>query len=240
MHVSGTFSYIGDWANYKIVEAGAGAGFTLENLLVEGRERTNPNAIKAVLNVEKGDPLLILNPAEAKAMLERLSWVESAEVQRRLPDTIYVRLTERKPLALWQHNKKLSLIDMDGKIIREKNLKPFKDLIVVTGVEAPAQAAALIGNLRAEPLIFERTEGAMLISGRRWDLKLDDGKMIKLPEDDMGYALRRLATLHEKDYVLDRNVISFDLRKSDRIAIQSHPDAGEGKTDASYKQEGKI
>lgn len=232
MHVSGGFAYLGDWANYKIIQASANVGMRLDNLLVEGREHTNPDALKAIINIQKGDPLFALNPQEAKDMIERLSWVREAQVQRRLPDTIYIHLTERTPMALWQHDKELKLIDVDGHVITESNLKPFKNLIVLTGAQAPQHAFGLLNTLRAEPLVMERVESAMLVSSRRWDLRMDDGKIVKLPEDDLGYALRRLADMQEKEHILDRNVLAFDLRESDRIIVQSHPDAD---TDAAHE-----
>jgi len=49
-----------------------------------------------------------------KARLEAMPWVREAEIERLLPDTIFVRLDERQPLAFWQRQGKLVLIDRDG------------------------------------------------------------------------------------------------------------------------------
>ena len=40
--------------------------------------------------------------------------MRSAAIERRLPGTLFVRLVERHPLAVWQHDGKQELIDRDG------------------------------------------------------------------------------------------------------------------------------
>ncbi|MEM6780934.1 MAG: FtsQ-type POTRA domain-containing protein [Pseudomonadota bacterium] len=238
--MSGGFARIGEWAEFKMVNASGTLGFTAENVLVEGRMYTDPDAIRAIVNIQKGDPLFALNPAEAKDMLEKLSWVKSAEVQRRLPDTLYIELEERQPLALWQRNKRVSLIDREGKILTEQKLKRFKDLVIVTGKAAETEAENLIKHLNAEPTIRARTEAAAFISERRWDVKLKDGKTIRLPEDDIGFALHRLAKLDEEEGILDRAILSIDLRQRDRISVQTSPNSVENYKASYTKKDGAI
>jgi cell division protein FtsQ len=200
-------------------------GFSVRNIMVDGRQRTDVDTMRAMLNIERGDPIFSFKPAQAKAMLEKMSWVKTAHVERRLPDTIYIKLTERKPFALWQRNKKLALVDAQGVVLTTENLKEFKNLIILVGDDAPKLAPTLLSMLHAEPLIEERVEAATLIGGRRWDLKLKSGATIKLPEKELGLALRKLATNHEEDGILDKNVISIDVREGDRITVRTKPGA---------------
>jgi hypothetical protein len=51
---------------------------------------------------------------------------------------------------------------------------------------------------------------------------------ILLPEKDIGLALRRLATAHEKGEILDKDLINIDLRNADRIIVK--PRRGEAQT----------
>ena len=50
-----------------------------------------------------------------KARLESLGWVRNALVQRRLPDSVYIGLTEAEPVALWQLDGAFQLMDRTGK-----------------------------------------------------------------------------------------------------------------------------
>src|SRR5580658_3171881 len=92
-------------------------GLMVSDIEVEGRTTTDTATILAALDAHAGTPILAVSPSRAKEQLEALPWVRSAAIERRLPGTIYVRLVERKPLAVWQHANKQELIDNEGEII---------------------------------------------------------------------------------------------------------------------------
>lgn len=220
-----------DRTRSAIVNAGlstsADWGFQLRNVLVDGREHTDADTLKAMVGLERGDPIFAFDPSSVKEMIERISWVKTARVERRLPDTIYIKLEERKPLALWQKNKKLVLVDEEGVVLTDSNLAPWKNLMIVVGDGAPSKTSALLAMLEAEPLIADRVETATLVSGRRWDLTLKSGAEIKLPEEDMGLALRKLAMSQEEESLLDKDVLSIDVREEGRITVRTKPGAAQ-------------
>lgn len=234
--MSGAMERTRNTIDNAINEKTAGYGFAVKNIIVEGRQYTDVDTLRAMVNMEKGDPIFSFEPAEAKKMVERISWVRSAHVERRLPDTIYIRIEERRPMALWQRNKRLSLIDADGVVLSDHNLAPWKHLMIVVGDDAPRKASELLTMLQAEPVIKDRVEAATLISGRRWDLKLKSGADVKLPEAELGLALRKLAVNHEEESLLDKDVLSIDVREEGRITVRTKPGAAQdynGKSGAS-------
>ncbi|MCD8497673.1 MAG: FtsQ-type POTRA domain-containing protein [Alphaproteobacteria bacterium] len=89
----------------KIYQASAEAGFSLKTVSVEGRVYADASTILNAIGIEEGQPLLAFDPDAAHKALEKLSWIKSAQVERRWPDTVYVNLVERQPLALWQRIK---------------------------------------------------------------------------------------------------------------------------------------
>lgn len=214
-----------DWIENQVLSVTADAGFAVNNILVEGRENSDIEVLKAIINVKKGDPLFSLNPDDAQELVERVVWVKSAHIERRLPDTIYIGLEERQPMALWQVDGKLKLIDRQGEVITSDGLAKFKNLIVVVGTDAPSRTPQLFGNLQAENVIYERVKSVSWIGKRRWDLKLKSGLVVKLPEEDVGYALSRLADAHKKDGLLDKDLSSIDLREAERIVVRTRPGA---------------
>ena len=225
LHLSGSLARAGDWADERFEIATADMGFKVENILVEGRQYSDAGVLLAIVNVQKGDPLFAFDPQSAKDSITRIGWVEDAQVERRWPDTIYIGLKERQPLALWQSDKRLKLLDSKGEVIATDNLQRFSDLILVSGKGSSETAAQLVGNLKAEPIIFERVETAQRISERRWNLRLKNALEIKLPEEDIGLALRRLSTAQEEDGLLDKNIVSIDMREIDRISVRTKPGA---------------
>lgn len=224
LYSSGALERGSDVAHRTFVDASATLGFTVDEILVTGRERTDAQTMRAILNIQRGDPILDFNPEHAQRFVEKLPWVKKAYIARRLPDTIYVDITERQPLALWQHNKKLTVIDGEGTVLTDENLEEFADLPLVVGEDAPMRIRALIALLDAEPLIAERLDAAIFVGGRRWDLKLSNGIRVRLPEEDTELALRRLVKTQQDKNLLDKNIVSVDLRAPDRLVVE--PAAG--------------
>ena len=85
--------------------------------------------------------------------LEQVSWVKDALVERRLPDTLYVNIQERSPLALWQRQGKLSVVDAEGVVLTDKNLDRFRALPIIVGDEAPHCVSELVVLIQAEPAL---------------------------------------------------------------------------------------
>ena len=221
--LSGSVQNAANWSKDSVIELAANHGFEVENILVEGRVNTDPNVLLGLVNVQKGDPLLAFNAQDAKDLISRITWVDEVRVERRLPDTIYVELKEREPLALYQKNKKLVLIDQNGEGITDFDLQRFQNLLLVMGEGAPENARELISYLNAEDGVREHTASAIYIGERRWNLRTKSGIEIKLPAEDIGLALSRLAVLEEEKNILGKSLQHIDLREPDRIIIQAVP-----------------
>lgn len=224
---SGAPGRVRDWGWTHIAMAAAGSGFTVRDIMVEGRVNTDPKLLRDLIGMERGDPILLFDPAEARSAIERVSWVREARVERRLPDTIYVQITERQPLALWQDKKKLRLIDGDGTLLTDKDLDRFARLLIVVGRDAPREAPALVAMLQSEPGLRKRIEAATLVGGRRWDLRLKNHLTVSLPEENMALAIERLAKAQRDEGILDKDLSAIDLRDADRIIVQTRARDGD-------------
>jgi len=207
-----------------LIDATAALGLVVADIQVEGRETTDPRTIFAALEAERGTPILTISPQRARERLEALPWVRSAVVQRRLPDTVYVRLVERKPLAVWQHGGRLDLIDHDGAVIPVRDLGAFAQLPTVIGDDAPANAAELIEMLGREPALAARVTVATRVGGRRWDLRIDNAIDVLLPEQNPAGAWAQLAQLDRSSGVLKRDVQAVDMRLPDRFVLRLNQD----------------
>ena len=201
----------------------AKAGLRVENVLVLGRKRARREDVSRALGAERGMAILAFDPYAAKQRLEKLSWVRAATVERRLPDTIYLRLVEREPLALWQVEGKLALIDREGVVITDQHLGRYYELPLIVGDDAATRAENILEILRARPVVAEATSATIRVSGRRWDLKLKDGIIVQLPEAGEARAVARLAELIARDRILDRDIIAIDMRLPDRLVVRTRP-----------------
>lgn len=199
------------------------SGFVVQDILIEGRENTDIELIRTLVNIKPGEPIFALDPKGAREALEKISWVESVSVTRVLPDTIRIVIHERTPLALWQHDGKLALIDGEGEVLTRQDLQNFKDYLLLVGEDAPVYAQSFMELLMREPEIAKRVSSATRVGGRRWDISLENGITIKLPEEDMAVALKQLVKMQEEDKIFSKDIKSIDLRQPDRIMLRTRP-----------------
>lgn len=204
-----------------LFSASASAGLAVDQILVSGRRYVAPDSIMASLGIERGDPILAVDPKAARTALLALPWVIDASVERQLPGTILVRLTESRPMALWQSQSRVRLIDQDGRVLAEDGLDAYSDLPLVVGADAPEAAADLIRMLGRHPSLSDRVTAAIRVGGRRWDLLLSGGLAIRLPEDDVATALDRLERADRDHRLLSRDLAAIDMRLPDRMVLQT-------------------
>lgn len=197
----------------------------VKTITIKGRNNTPEPLLRAALGVSEGDPMLAFSVAGARDRIESLSWVEHVAVERRLPDTIYVEIAERRPFAIWQTQGKFVLIDREGQVVTNEDVANFSDLPLAVGAGAPAYAAGMVAALAAAPDVKSRLAAMVRVGERRWNLQLKSGLTIMLPEGHEDVALKRLEELHAGQQLLDRPLASIDLRLPDRLAVRPKPDA---------------
>jgi cell division protein FtsQ len=213
----------------RLLAVSADAGFAVRQVYVDGRVRTGLEELRARLGVQIGDPILGVDTDAARARLEQLTWVDQASIGRMLPGSLYIRLVERQPLALWQQGRQFAVIDRTGAVIErgldEANLpEAYRRLRVLVGEDAPGHAEALFALLSTEPALSERVVAATWVGDRRWNLHLDDQVDVMLPEQDPQTAWRLLATKARDEGLLERAIKVVDLRLlPERIRLQLDP-----------------
>lgn len=194
------------------------SGFGINDVQISGEAETAELAILEKL--ELGGSLVWFDVEQAQERVASLPWVERAVVRKFYPSTLQVDVEERTPFALWQREGKVYVMDASGTEIVPLDDARFAKLPFMVGATANEKAAQFFLEILAEPKIAEQMRAAVFVAGRRWDLHLENGVTIKLPEKDMREALAQLVKLDEERQLLARDVIVVDLRLPDRITVR--------------------
>jgi len=206
----------------------ARSGFTVQSLYLEGRNRTAMEDIDRAMGVKKGDPILRVSLDEVRGRLEKIESVKTAAVERALPDTLLVRIVEREPVAMWQNQGKMALVDDNGVVMNGLDITPYKNLPLVIGEGAPKHVAELMEILATQPELAKRFSSAIRVGDRRWNIRISgrtDGDIeVRLPEERALEAWKRLAELQAHNQVLDRDIKVIDLRLEGKMFIKLSPD----------------
>lgn len=179
------------------------------------------------LKVSRGDNIFRFDPAQAKARIENLGWVETAMVKRNLPDQIYINVTERRPFVRWQNNGDVVLVDRRGYVITpsKREQAEFGYLPKVVGAGANIEAADLFDLMSATPQLFNRIRNAVRIRDRRWNVEFENDVTVLLPENGLSRAWQKLRDLQDKDNILGKDLVSIDLRSEDKVYVRLSPEA---------------
>lgn len=196
----------------------ADAGFGISEIHISGNRRTAYSQVLAALGIEPGQSVFSADIEGARRRLASLDWVASAEVRRRYPGSIFVSLVEKRPFALWQlpgdgHGQSaIAVVERNGAIITTHDVEQFRNLPKLAGKGAPRAAAELIDAIQSHRAIAARVAVYERQSERRWNLILDDGVVVKLPESGWQQQLYALDHLIIDAGILERNVSEIDLR----------------------------
>ncbi|MFN3548612.1 MAG: cell division protein FtsQ/DivIB [Mesorhizobium sp.] len=202
----------------------AHSGFAVSDVRVSGNREVSDIDVLQVLSLDGWTSLIGLGADEVRERVVALPWVESATVRKVYPDTLEIALVEKQPFAIWQHDGELSLVERSGAPIVPFASERFASLPLVVGKGAAGRAADIVALVAGHPALAERVRGYVRISDRRWDLLLDEGVVLKLPETGEAAALDWLMKVDGSDALLSRDIASVDLRLSDRLVVQLTPE----------------
>lgn len=119
--------------------------FKIEKINIAGNEKYTNAEIVEALPIEVGKNLFLSNTENAKQNLEKqLPYVFNAEIKRKLPSTIVVKITETpKVYAIKNLDKTYVLLDENLKVLEKNALKKPKKSIVINDVSVKS---AVVGT----------------------------------------------------------------------------------------------
>lgn len=225
----GATGLYGSWAGGHmpaIVQAVTSrTGFALAQVHISGNRETSEIDVLDKIGLDGWTSMIGFNARNARERIAELPWVQAVSVQKVYPSTVNVRIVEKKPFAIWQHDDQLSLIQKDGAVIAPYSDPAFAHLPLIVGDGGPQKASAIIAKVAAYPRLAALVRGYIRVGDRRWDLSLSNGVTIKLPEGDEDRALADIEKMDGKDRLLSRDIVAVDMRGPDRIVVQLSPDA---------------
>ena len=188
------------------------SGFGISEIHLAGNGRVPPATILAALGLQPGQSIFDADLGAARSRILALDWIASADVVRRDPDAIFVTVVEMRPFALWYSPKGPAVVERTGGIITSRDVEKFSRLPKLAGPGAPAAAAELVEGVMAHRALLARVALYQRQSERRWNLILNDGVVVKLPEIGWQAQLDALEHLVIDTGILERNVTEIDLR----------------------------
>lgn len=201
--------------------AAGGMGFKLEKVSFEGEKFIGQENLVEKLGLLYDTPILALDLDKLRTEVMQDNWVKDATIKRILPSEVKISITERKPLAIWEFEKKYYVIDEEGKQLTTVDSPDVLTLPMVVGEGANSKVRDLFAMLETEKEMFDQVQAAVRMGNRRWNIVFSNGIEVMLPETDTDDAWKKLAELNKDKHILDRAIKTIDLRLPDRIYIRT-------------------
>ena len=164
---------------------------------------------------------LDLDVAVLKTAIETLDAVESVQVRVLGGGMLEILTVERDPAVVWRDGDALRLIDIEGRRVADIARRSARgDLPLLVGLGAELEVTEAMNLVRVADPISGRVRGLVRVGERRWNLVLDRGQTIMLPEHGAVSALRRVIALHQAEDLLNRDVTVVDMRNGERPVLR--------------------
>ena len=213
----GALAFVAELRN----EIGERPELVVRMMTVDGASPELAADIREALSIEFPVSPFNLRLAELREKVETLDAVAHASLQVRSKGVLVVAVDERVPVAVWRSGGGLELLDKTGyRVATVPSRVSRPDLPLVAGLGADAaipEALQLYGVARP---IRDRLRGFIRVGERRWDVVLDRGQTIKLPEMQAVTAFEKVVELDVAQDLLERDISVVDFRNSQRPVLR--------------------
>lgn len=211
-------------------------GFTISTVTITGADGIGESSILEICGISPRSSLLLLDAAKVRQRLEAVPLVKQASVAKLYPDRLQVSIVERRPEALWQKDGRVMAVAADGTVLGPYDDLALKVLPHVVGAGANERVAEYLGLIGEAGDLRERIRAGILVSGRRWTLKMTNGIEVHLPETDARAAIANLVELQRSSRILDKDVLALDFRQPGRVAVRLGAEAAAAHAEAAAQK----
>ena len=191
--------------------------FRINEIKVYGLNNTQNLKISNQLDFLKFHNLLFLDKIIIDEIIKSNNFVEKYFVFKRYPQTLEIKILKAKNIANVVKNKNFFFIGSNGKLI-ESN-KTDKDIPFVFGNFDIKNFLAFKKEIEISKLEYSQIEKIFYFNSNRWDVKMKNGILIKLPNLKTIQALNLASKFISKKKF--SKISTIDLRIENQVIINN-------------------
>jgi len=210
------------WAYHRSM---SDSRFAVKVVDVTGATHTSREALNHVTSAFIGVNLFKIDIDHVQAQLRALPWVSHIEIEKKLPDTLRIKVTERTPWALVQNGNFIRYADENGSAFAPLSPEagdPDLPLIVATDHADIERCVQLIRDLhRRDPLLYSRVSHVRPLAPHAFAVfDRDLGTVIYADAESLSGKWRTLYSIASVEHFTRGSIEYADLRFADRVVIK--------------------
>lgn len=203
--------------------------FRVSMMDVVGADAALEDEVRSLLALDFPMSSFDIDLAHLRAQVETLPAVLDAGALLKAGEILVIEVQPRNPVAVWRGPDGLRLVDETGQDFATLAFRSDRpDLPLIAGRGAAGRVTEALMLHRAAAPIHDRLRGFVRIGERRWDVVLDRGQRVMLPETGAVLALERTVALDAAQDLLSRDVTRVDFRNPDRPVLRLGETAAAG------------
>ena len=195
--------------------------FTVNLMAIDGASAELAQDIREALPYDFPTSSFHLDLEEMREVILALDPVAEADMRIRPGGILQVDVRERLPALVWRGPQGVETLDREGRRVGSLVARAVRpDLPLITGAGADRAVPEALELFRIATPVAGRVRGLVRMGERRWDMVLDRGQRILLPEREPAQALQRVLALDRTEALLAREVTTVDMRLGHRPTLR--------------------
>ena len=188
----------------------------IKKIIVENNSLVEKKDVKKLLLPIYGKNIIFLDNKEIEKALTQNSFIETFEVKKKYPETLKIRIFEKKPIAILLNKKGKFYLSDKIELIEFKNIKKYQDLPYVSGNRG--EFKIFYDDLKKINFPFDLIDKYTLYETKRWDLETKNKIVIKLhPKKYLKNIQNYLDSRNKQNF---KNYRIFDYRIEDQLILK--------------------
>ncbi len=194
--------------------------YNLKKIEVTGLTNLNKDEILVYFNKFKNNSIFLVPVKEISNEIKKNKWIKEVNIRNDYKNTLKVNVKEEMPIGIYENNNQQILFSNNLSILEilGKN-HDYKNLIIFFGENSIINSKYLTSKIDKD--IQQMIESVKFIENRRWNIKLKNNIIIKLPEVKLDEAMKNYkkiySNLSNKDL---KDIEIIDLRIPNQAIIK--------------------
>jgi len=189
----------------------------LNKINVDGLKQNLNKVVENELKFLIGKNILFIKSSDINKILKNLNFIKNITVKKKFPSTLMVNAEPTNFFAKTMIGNKTFLINEYGLFVDEKIITPLSELPIFFGNFKKENFLDLKKSLNNTKFDIQNIESIYFFPSHRWDIKLKNGILLKLSNNDIEKSIILAIQMLEK--LKNKKNYSIDLRVLNNIII---------------------
>ena len=181
--------------------------------VLEDKSNIN-NSVKEIiednLTIFKNQNIFLLDKNQIVKKISGNNWISNFSIQKKYPSKLIVNLKKTEPIAKIIVDNEIFYVGSNFKLIKSKI--QFNDLPNIFGKPKINEFKKLITNLNLSSLSYKDISDIYYLKSGRWNLKIQDDVIIKLPRDNILESLNLVKKILDNKNITSKNTIDLTIK----------------------------